>query len=112
MNTITTGVEFDTIAREWRMKWSADNDKSSLSSVQSTISGYLEQIKEIDGVKGVQRIVCGGCLDFKIIISVEASKFGAWEAASFAPEAEFLESVSKIDGISTVETQTYTIMPL
>jgi hypothetical protein len=25
--TIVDGVNFDTIAREWRFKWSADNDK-------------------------------------------------------------------------------------
>ena len=32
--TITEGVEFDTIAREWRLKWSPDNEKSSLAAVQ------------------------------------------------------------------------------
>lgn len=31
---ITEGVEFETIAREWRFKWSADNDKSSLAAAQ------------------------------------------------------------------------------
>ena len=31
---ITEGVEFQTIAREWRFKWSADNDKVSLASAQ------------------------------------------------------------------------------
>jgi len=25
MITITEGVQFDTIAREWRLKWSAEN---------------------------------------------------------------------------------------
>ena len=33
---ITDGVEFDTIAREWRLKWSADNDKKSLASAQQS----------------------------------------------------------------------------
>ena len=28
--TITEGVDFDVVAREWRMKWSPDNDKKSL----------------------------------------------------------------------------------
>ena len=27
MPTITEGVDFDVIAREWRFKWSADDDK-------------------------------------------------------------------------------------
>ena len=30
----TVGVEFNSIAREWRFKWSADNDKQSLASAQ------------------------------------------------------------------------------
>ena len=34
--TIVDGVDFDTIAREWRLKWSADNDKKSLASAQQS----------------------------------------------------------------------------
>jgi hypothetical protein len=30
-------------------------------------------------MKSVQRIVCGGCLDYKVIIALDASAFGAWE---------------------------------
>jgi hypothetical protein len=30
-NTAPAGVDFNVIAREWRMKWSADNDKQSLA---------------------------------------------------------------------------------
>ena len=30
MGTIVEGVDFDTVAREWRCKWSGDNDKKSL----------------------------------------------------------------------------------
>merc|ERR1719498_671136 len=36
MGAIAEGVEFDTIAREWRCKWSADNDKASLVQLQKT----------------------------------------------------------------------------
>ena len=70
MNAITTGVEFNVIAREWRMKWSADNDKASLAACQAEINKLLPAIKKINGVKNVQRVVCGGCLDFKIIVSL------------------------------------------
>jgi hypothetical protein len=59
-------VEFDTIAREWRLKWSPDNDKKSLASVQQSLALFLPAMKNIDGVKSVQRIVCGGCLDYKV----------------------------------------------
>jgi len=30
MITITEGVEFDTIAREWRCKWTDDDDKGNI----------------------------------------------------------------------------------
>ena len=78
MITITDGVEFDTIAREWRLKWSPDDNKKSLSSVQQTLVVFLPALKAINGVKSVQRIVCGGCLDYKVIISLPAEKFAEW----------------------------------
>mmetsp|Transcript_6551 Transcript_6551/g.9539 ORF Transcript_6551/g.9539 Transcript_6551/m.9539 type:complete len:127 (-) Transcript_6551:126-506(-) len=112
MSTITEGVDFDTVAREWRCKWTADNDKASLASAQKALDAVLADTKAVDGVKGVQRVVCGGCLDFKVITSVSADKFGAWEEKSFAPETEFLDKLKAIDGISGVETQTFTLMSM
>jgi len=112
MPTITDGVEFDTIAREWRCKWSPDNDKKSLQEAQALLNGVLEEVKKVDGVKGVQRVVCGGCMDFKVVISLPEPKFGAWEEKMFAPEEDFLAKLEAIDGISVVETQTYTLMPM
>lgn len=112
MATITEGVDFDTIAREWRCKWSGDNDKKSLQEAQKALTAVLADVKKVDGFKGVQRIVCGGCLDFKVITSVSADKFKGWEESKFAPEESFLEKLKAIDGLSAVETQTYTIMPM
>lgn len=112
MNTITTGVDFDTIAREWRVKWSGDDDKKSLASAQQSLDLFKDRIKQVDGVKSVQRVVCGGCLDFKVIIALDAAKFGSWEEAKFAPEEEFLNSLKAIPGISQIETQTFTLMPV
>ncbi|GAX13940.1 hypothetical protein FisN_5Lh155 [Fistulifera solaris] len=112
MHSMTEGVNFDTIAREWRCKWSSDNDKKSLQEAQKTLESVLADVKQIDGVKGVQRIVCGGCLDFKVIISLSADKFEAWQGVNYAPEETFLEKLKAIDGISTVETQNYTIATL
>lgn len=126
--TITDGVEFDTIAREWRLKWSADNNKESLSLVQNRLNDLKTNIQSVPGLKSVQRIVCGGCLDYKVIVSVSADKFGEWvssmqyriictnsflqESNQFKPEADFLAGVKSIPGVNTVETQTYTIMPV
>ena len=146
MPDITASVSFDTVAREWRCKWSADNDKASLESAQQLIASgtsfmsksksnhfqnncqylndvvyfelfvkmkiVLAEVKAVPGVKAVQRVVCGGCLDFKIITSLDAENFGKWEAAKFAPEETFLAKLKAIDGITAVETQTFTLMPL
>ena len=76
--TITSGVEFDTIAREWRLKWSTDNEKKSLADVQQALNKVGGSLKKVEGVKGIQRIVCGGCQDYKVIVSLPAEKWGAW----------------------------------
>ena len=112
MVTITEGVEFDTKAREWRCKWSADADNKSLAELQKVLDETKSDIKAIDGLKSVQRIVCTGCVDFKVVVALSESKFGAWEAAGHAPEAAFLEKIKAIEGVSVVETQTITIMPV
>ena len=112
MVTITEGVDFDTIAREWRCKWSADDDKKSLQEAQKALDAVIEEVKKVDGVKGVQRIVCGSCMDFKVSVSLPAAKFGTWEESKCAPEEDFLSKLKAIDGILAVETQTYTIMPM
>jgi hypothetical protein len=107
--TVAKGVSFDTVAREQRCKWSADNDKASLQKAQEVLAKHLPALK----AKGtVQRVVCGGCLDFKIITSMSADDFGKWEAEGFAPEADILAELGAIDGVSTVETQTFTLMPM
>ena len=69
-------------------------------------------MKAVKGVKSVQRVVCGGCLDFKVVTSLDAESFGAWEGAKFAPEETFLEKIKAIPGVTAVETQTYTLMQM
>ena len=112
MGQITENVGFDSIAREMRCKWSADNDKASLSALQGVLEKHLPALKAVKGSKGVQRVVCGGCLDFKIITTLDADSFGAWEGANFEPEASILAEMKAIDGVSLVETQTFTLMPM
>ena len=70
------------------------------------------QVKAVKGVKSVQRVVCGGCMDFKVITALDADSFAEWEKAKFAPEEAFLAKLGGIAGISVVETQTYTLMPM
>jgi len=109
MTKITDGVEFDTIAREWRCKWETPE---ALAAAQKTLNEVLSTVKETDGVKEVQRVVCGGCKDFKIITSLPAEKFGEWDKAKFAPEEDFLTKLKEIEGIDTVEVQTFTLMKM
>merc|ERR1712087_134745 len=109
MVKITEGVEFTNVAREWRCKWSADNDKASLAAAQKVLDYYKDTIKGIPGVKNVQRVVCGSCLDFKVITCLNLEAFGIWEGKAFAPETEFLDKLRAIEGISNVETQTFTL---
>ena len=68
----------------------------------------LPAIKAVSGAD-VRRIVCGGCLDFKIVTTLSAEKFAMWEETGFTPEAEFLDKLKQIDGLSLIETQTYTV---
>ena len=113
MPSITPNVSFETVAREWRCKWDgADPSKAALQAAQSLIEEHLAAVKAVDGFVSAQRLVCGGCLDFKINIGVEAEKYGAWESAGHAPETEFLAALRAIDGITEVETQTITIKTL
>jgi hypothetical protein len=112
MGKIAEGVEFDTIAREWRLKFDLKNEKKSLISAQQTLNVFKSQLQKIPGVKSIQRIVCGGCLDFKVIIALSADKYGDWEKNGHAPEAEFINSLKSIDGVTQIETQTYTIEPV
>eukprot|EP00559_Dactyliosolen_fragilissimus_P005752 CAMPEP_0184856508 /NCGR_PEP_ID=MMETSP0580-20130426/1697_1 /TAXON_ID=1118495 /ORGANISM="Dactyliosolen fragilissimus" /LENGTH=164 /DNA_ID=CAMNT_0027351585 /DNA_START=12 /DNA_END=506 /DNA_ORIENTATION=+ len=108
MHTIADGVEFDIITREWRCKWSTNGDMVSLVQAQIALESVLEELKLVDGIRDVERIVCGSCQDFKIVTSVNAEKFGAWEKNKFYPEEDLLEMLKHIDDISDIETQTYT----
>jgi len=109
MPAITENVIFDTLAREWRCKWSPDEEKASLTAAQKAVEAILPAIKAIDGAK-VQRCVCGGCLDFKVIISMPADKFNKLEEANI--EEGFLAALRAVPGLTDVETQTYTLMPM
>eukprot|EP01083_Nonionella_stella_P000031 92_1 len=109
MKSIVSNVHFNTIAREWRCKW--DNEEA-LTAAQSALDAILADVKCVKGVKDVQRVVCGGCKDFKVIASLDEATFGDWEGCGFAPESDFLGRLKAIDGITSVETQTYTLMSM
>jgi hypothetical protein len=70
MLSVVSNVQYNTIAREWRCKW--DSDESLIES-QNALADVLEKVKSVDGVRDVQRVVCGGCKDFKVSMVVQST---------------------------------------
>ena len=104
-------MNFDRVCREWRCKYTGDKSTSeSLEAIAGIVAEYLPEIKKASSDVTVNRLVCGACLDFKLMTTVPLADFGPWEASGFAPEAEFLEKLKAIPGVSQVETQTITNM--
>ena len=104
-------MSFNRVCREWRCKYSGDkSDSASLESIAKVVDEYLPQIKAVSKDVKVNRLVCGACLDFKLMTTVPLSDFGPWAEKEFAPETEFLEKLKAIEGVSMIETQTITNM--
>lgn len=83
-------------------------DKASLSACQTAFENVLAKVKAVDGVESVQRMVCGGCFDFKVIVGVSEPKFGAFMEADNGEKA-FLAALKDIAGVKQIETQTITL---
>jgi hypothetical protein len=106
-------MSFDRVCREWRCKYDGDkSDSKSLEAIGAVLAEYLPEVKKASADATVNRLICGGCLDFKLQTTVPLEDFGKWEAAGFAPEAEFLAKIKAIEGVTQVETQTITNMIL
>ncbi len=58
----------------------------------------------------MQRVVCGDCKDIKLIIAFQADKFDKLAEANL--EEGFLTGLKAIEGLDTIETQTFTLMPM
>ena len=102
-------MSFENVCREWRCKYTGDKATSeSLEAIAKVLDETLPEIKKISKDVKVNRLVCGSCLDFKLMITVPLEDFGPWEESGFAPEADFLEKITAIDGTSQIETQTIT----
>ena len=107
MGEVAAGVSFDIIAREWRCKWSEDSAKASLAQAQVALDETVGALKALRGVREVKRVVCGGCHDLKVVIAFDKAAF---DETVGGLEAKFLADLGKIEGIASIETQTYTFM--
>lgn len=109
VNLANGAMSFDHVCREWRCKYTGDKATSeSLEAIAKVLDEYLPSIKKVSSDITVNRLVCGSCLDFKLMMTVPLDDFGPWEAKAFAPEEEFLAKIRAIEGVSQVETQTIT----
>ena len=106
-------MSFNRVCREWRCKYDGDKATSaSLEAIAKLVDENLPDIKKASDDMTVNRLICGGCLDFKLMMTVPLADFGPWEEAGFPPEESFLEGLKAIEGVSVVETQTITNMEL
>lgn len=106
-------MSFNRVCREWRCKYAGNKaDSESLEAIAKAVDEYLPTIKSVSDDITVNRLVCGGCLDFKLMMTVPLADFGPWEEKGFEPESAFLEKIKAIDGVSQVETQTITNMEI
>ena len=104
-------MSFDRVCREWRCKYTGDKGTSeSLEAIAKVVDELLPEVKKASKDATVNRLVCGACLDFKLMTTVPLEDFGPWEESGFPPEKEFLEKLKAIDGVSMIETQTITNM--
>jgi hypothetical protein len=75
-------MSFDRVCREWRCKYDGDKSTSeSLEAIAKVVDEYLPEIKKASKDATVNRLVCGGCLDFKLMTTVPLADFGPWEEA-------------------------------
>merc|ERR1719198_1846149 len=72
-------MTFENVAREWRCKWNDDGggkaSSAALVEIADLVDEYLPKLKALEGAE-VNRNVCGGCLDFKLGVSVPLATFG------------------------------------
>ena len=82
------------------------------SHVPSVIDAHLHRFRALSGLESIHRVVCGDCHDFKLIVTLHESNFAVWECDEFTFEADVVKQLEAIDGVSAIESQTYTFTDL
>ena len=101
------GVLYDTVAREWRCKVAS---RDHLGSAQAVWEDYRNAVARVPGVVRVQRLCCGTCLDFRILVTMRAHAYPRWRNCDHEPEAAFLGALQTSPGITDVRSQMLSIM--
>ena len=100
-------ILYDMVAREWRCKVAT---RDGLGVAQRAWAAFSEQTRQIPGVVRVQRLCCGTCLDFRIVVTMKADAYKAWKSREHHPESEVLDALRASEGCSEVRSQLLSIM--
>lgn len=100
-------ILYDKVAREWRCKVA---NRDGLGVAQKAWASFAEQTRHIEGVVRVQRLCCGTCLDFRIVVTMKADAYEAWKSRDHHPESEVLDALRTSEGCSEVRSQLLSIM--
>jgi len=78
-------------------------------AAQAKLEEVLAELSSVEGVSSIQRIVCGGCHDFKVVTKLPEKAFGDWATSEGfeAFEDDFLAALRAIPGITNVDAQTF-----
>eukprot|EP00964_Phaeocystis_antarctica_P014625 scaffold8081_cov65-Phaeocystis_antarctica.AAC.7 len=95
-----SAVSFEHVSREWRCKYSMDAEggpagSASLKACEALLQEYLPKLKALPAME-VRRVVCGGCGDFKVVLTQPCAEHDAWKASEYTVEGEFLEKLKAI----------------
>ena len=101
------GICYDTVAREWRCKVAS---RDALGEAQQAWQPFAAEVARIPGVVRVQRLCCGTCLDFRILVSVREDAYSDWKEMNHHPEEEVLGALRARVGCFDVQSQLLSIM--
>ena len=85
-----SAVSFEHVSREWRCKYSMDAEggpagSASLKACEALLQEYLHKLKALPAME-VRRVVCGGCGDFKVVLTQPCAEHDAWKASDYTVE--------------------------
>ena len=85
-----SAVSFEHVSREWRCKYSMDAEggpagSASLKACEALLQEYLPKLKALPAME-VRRVVCGGCGDFKVVLTQPCAEHDAWKASEYTVE--------------------------
>ena len=84
--------------------------RDDLGFAQEAWQPFAQSVAQIPGCVRVQRLCCGHCLDFRIVVTMDAAAYGSWKDLDHYPEANVLGALRASPGCSDVRSQLLSIM--